>query len=128
MGVRRRVFSVFRLTVRMLFFSIVAGGFDAAGAAENASIDKTSHWSFQPVKRAQAPAVRDTAWARNDADRFILARLEKEGLKPSSEASRLVWLRRAYFTLTGLPPSPEQVKTFVGDQRPDAYERVVDEL
>jgi hypothetical protein len=70
----------------------------------------------------------DQAWPLNDIDRFILARLEKDGLAPSATADRVTLLRRVTFDLTGLPPTPEQVKAFVNDPRPDAYERVVDEL
>ncbi len=90
--------------------------------------DKRDHWSFKPVANPAPPETEDTAWARNDLDRFILSRLEKEGLQPSPEADRVTWLRRVSFDLTGLPPSPEQVQSFVKDTRGGAYERVVDEL
>ncbi len=85
-------------------------------------------WAFQPVKRVDPPPVKDAAWVRNPIDPFILARLEKENLKPSPEASRETLLRRVSLDLTGLPPSPEQVRDFVADTRPDAYEREVDRL
>ena len=64
----------------------------------------------------------------SDVDRFVLARLEREGLGLSPEASRIDWLRRATFDLTGLPPTPERMESFLADERPDAYERVVEEL
>jgi mono/diheme cytochrome c family protein len=86
------------------------------------------HWSFQPVANPAPPATADQAWPRNAIDRFVLARLEGEGLRPAPEAERRVWLRRVSFELTGLPPSPEQVARFVEDTRPDAYERIADEL
>ena len=101
--------------------------FHAAPAAHGAR-DKREHWSFQPVNRPAVLQAADKAWARNDIDAFILARLQREGLKPSPEADRVAWLRRVYFTLTGLPPTPEQVTAFVNDARPDAHERVADEL
>jgi hypothetical protein len=85
-------------------------------------------WSFQPVKRMEPPPVRDTAWVRNPIDRFILARLEREHLKPSPEASKETLLHRVSLDLTGLLASPEEVREFVSDVRPDAYERVVDRL
>jgi hypothetical protein len=88
----------------------------------------TEHWSFQPVTRPIPPTASDREWPRNEVDRFILARLEKEGLKPSPETDRVRWLRRVSFDLVGLPPTPEQVESFVQERRPDAYERVVDEL
>jgi len=86
------------------------------------------HWSFKPVTQSAPPKPTNQRWARNDVDRFILARLEKEGLKPAPETDRVSWLRRIHFDLIGLPPSPDQVETFTKDRRADAYERVVDEL
>ncbi len=90
--------------------------------------DKRDHWSFKPVLSPVPPATRNKTWARCEVDRFILARLEKAGLRPAPEADRVTWLRRVSFDLVGLPPSPEQVETFVQDRSGDAYERVVDEL
>jgi mono/diheme cytochrome c family protein len=88
----------------------------------------TNHWSFQPPQRAAEPAVRDAAWPRNPIDRFILARLEQEGLKPSPEADRVTLLRRLSLDLIGLPPTPAEVDAFLADRSPDAYEKVVDRL
>ncbi len=90
--------------------------------------DRSDHWSFKPVTVSDRPAVRDEKWPRNDVDHFILAGLEKKGLQPALEADRVDWLRRVYFDLIGLPPTPEQVSVFVDDPRDDAYEQVVDEL
>ncbi|MDR3401818.1 MAG: PSD1 and planctomycete cytochrome C domain-containing protein [Chthoniobacter sp.] len=90
--------------------------------------DKRDHWSFKPLAQVAPPGTKDEDWPRNDVDRFILARLEKEGLQPAPEAERVAWLRRVSFDLTGLLPSPEQVESFVKDTRSDAYERVVDVL
>ena len=89
---------------------------------------KPVHWSFQPVKKPQPPAVKDAAWVRNEIDRFVLARLEKEGIRPSPEAPRATLIRRVSFDLTGLPPTPAEVRAFLADDRPDAYERLVDRL
>lgn len=85
-------------------------------------------WAYQPVLPVAPPAVKTTGWARNDVDRFILARLEAEGLTPAPEAGREVLIRRLYFDLWGLPPSPEEVQEFVADRSPDAYEKLVDRL
>jgi len=90
--------------------------------------DKRDHWSFKPLAQVAPPETKDQAWPRNDVDRFILARLEKEGWRPAPEAERTAWLRRVSFDLTGLPPSPEEVESFAQDARSDAYERVVDAL
>src|SRR5260370_1130128 len=88
----------------------------------------SSHWAFQKIKRPDPPAVRDRAWARNPVDQFILARLETEGIPPSPEAGKLALLRRVSLDLTGLPPTPDSVREYAHDNRPDAYERMVDRL
>jgi hypothetical protein len=86
------------------------------------------HWAFRPPVRPDVPAVKDAKWPRNDLDRFILARLEKEGLAPSPEADRVTLIRRLSLDLTGLPPTIEEVDAFVADKSDDAYEKVVDRL
>ena len=85
-------------------------------------------WSFVPPKRPAVPAVKDNAWPRNSIDNFVLARLESEGLKPSPEADKATLLRRVYFDLTGLPPTPAEIDAFLADHSPDAYEKRVDQL
>ncbi|HVE39281.1 MAG TPA: PSD1 and planctomycete cytochrome C domain-containing protein [Planctomycetota bacterium] len=85
-------------------------------------------WALTRPRRSPLPAVRDAAWVRTPIDRFILARLEQEGLRPAPEADRAVLLRRVSFDLTGLPPSIEDVDAFLADAAPDAYERVVERL
>src|SRR3954467_2728571 len=72
----------------------------------------SAHWAFEPPKRPPAPAVRDAKWVRNPIDAFVLARLEKEGLKPSPEAPKEVLIRRVSLDLTGLPPTPAEVDGF----------------
>ncbi len=86
------------------------------------------HWSFITPTRPDLPKVRDHKWPRNGVDRFILARLESEGLKPSAEADRRLLLRRLSFDLVGLPPTPEEVGAFLADDSPRAYEKAVDRL
>ncbi len=90
--------------------------------------EATAHWSFQPMTMPQVPEPVNRAWGKDSLDGFILSRLEKEGLAPAPEATRAAWIRRVSFDLTGLPPTPEQVRAFESDQKPDAYERVVNEL
>ncbi|GAB6167524.1 PSD1 and planctomycete cytochrome C domain-containing protein [Thermostilla marina] len=87
-----------------------------------------SHWAFVPPQRPALPEVQNESWCRNPIDRFILARLESEGLKPSPEAEKTRLLRRVTYDLTGLPPTPEEVDAFLADDSPDAYEKVVDRL
>jgi len=86
------------------------------------------HWAFVAPKRPEVPKVTNAAWVRNPIDSFILARLEKEGLKPSPEADKVTLLRRVHFDLMGLPPTLADVDSFLADKSPDAYEKVVDKL
>jgi hypothetical protein len=89
---------------------------------------RSSHWSFNAPRRTELPAVKNQNWPRTAIDRFILARLEKEGIKPSPEANRATQIRRLSFDLVGLPPSRAEVTAFLADQRPDAYEQLVERL
>jgi cytochrome c553 len=97
---------------------------EAGAAAGNGS----DHWAFRKPIRRDLPAVKHAAWPRTPIDRFVLARLEKEGLEPSPEAGRETLLRRVTLDLTGLPPTPEEREAFLADPSPDAYERLVDRL
>lgn len=84
------------------------------------------HWSYKAPARPAVPAVSDERWVANAIDRYILARLDKEGLRPSEPASKETLIRRVTLDLTGLPPSIEEVAAFLADTRADAYERLVD--
>ncbi|WP_238325897.1 DUF1553 domain-containing protein [Bryobacter aggregatus] len=86
------------------------------------------HWSFIPPVRPALPKVSDEKWARNPIDNFILAKLDREGLKPSPEASKDRLIRRVTLDLTGVPPTPAEVDTFLKDKSPDAYDKVVQRL
>jgi hypothetical protein len=86
------------------------------------------HWAFIPPVRPALPGVVDEKWVRNPIDTFVLARLEREGLKPSPEADRPTWLRRVTLDLTGVPPTIAEIDAFLNDTGPDAYDKVVDRL
>ncbi len=87
-----------------------------------------THWAYVPPKRPDLPSVETQNWVRTPIDQFVLARLEKEGLHPSPEADKMTLLRRVTFDLTGLPPTPAELKAFLDDASPGAYEKVVDRL
>jgi len=93
------------------------------------------HWAYQLPKKSAPPPVKDTAWPRSDTDRFILAKLEAKVLRPAPEADPVTLVRRIYFDLTGLPPTPEQVDAFVrehqstaGNSQQSAIAKLVDSL
>ena len=85
-------------------------------------------WSLQPVRRVEPPAVKNQAWSEHPVDRFVLAKLEEHGLQPAARADKRTLLRRATFALTGLPPTPDEVQTFLVDDSPEAFEAVIDRL
>jgi mono/diheme cytochrome c family protein len=85
-------------------------------------------WSFQPLKMPATPEVKDAGWSNNTIDKFILAKLQMEGMKPAPKADRRTLIRRVYYDLLGLPPTAEEVNAFVGDKSPDAYRKLVDKL
>jgi hypothetical protein len=87
-----------------------------------------THWAFQPVKTPPLPAVKDSAWVRDEVDLFTLARMEKAGIKPAPDADQRTLLRRVTYDLTGLPPTPAELEAFLQDTAPDAFARVVDRL
>jgi hypothetical protein len=100
-------------------------------APKRAGVDRDAwkrHWAFQRVRRPKLPAFKNVYWSRTPIDRFVLANLDAKGLSPSPEADRRTLIRRLTFDLIGLPPTPEEVETFLADRRPDAYECLVDRL
>ena len=107
-----------------------AKGPSAAKSApvETLSAAARSFWSFQPVSDQRPPAVKNSQWPRSPIDRFVLARLEENGLVPAPRADKPTLIRRAYFDLIGLPPTPAEIDAFCADERPDAFDRVVDGL
>jgi hypothetical protein len=98
--------------------SSVAGGSSGSG----------DHWSFRPPRRTTPPAVKNLDWVKNPIDAFVLARLERDGMAPSPEADKVTLIRRLSLDLIGLPPTIAEVDAFLADDRPDAYDRLVDRL
>lgn len=86
------------------------------------------HWAFAPPAKAPFPEVKQAAWSANPIDRFLLAKIEANGLTPAAEADRRVLIRRVTLDLTGLPPTPKEVRAFLDDKSPTAYDKLVDRL
>ncbi|MFK7777632.1 MAG: DUF1549 domain-containing protein [Gimesia sp.] len=86
------------------------------------------HWAFQPPQKKTPPRPKQTEWVKNPIDAFILTKLEQKGLSPAPPANRAALIRRVYFNLTGLPPTPEEVDQFINDSSADAYEKLIDRL
>jgi dienelactone hydrolase/Ca2+-binding EF-hand superfamily protein len=104
-------------------------GGGAKVAKSSIDIEKgREHWAFQPVKKIAVPAVKDAAWPRSDIDRFLLAGMEERGVEPVRDAEPRALIRRVSFDLTGLPPTPEEVETFVADKSPEAFSKLVERL
>ncbi len=99
-----------------------------AAAKPKITDEDRAYWAFQPIQDSPPPALDSNRPVRNDLDRFVLARLDAEGLTPAPEADRRTLARRLYFDLTGLPPSPKEIDAFMTDSAPDAYERLADRL
>ncbi|MCX7070274.1 MAG: DUF1549 and DUF1553 domain-containing protein [Gammaproteobacteria bacterium] len=107
-----------------------AGAADAAAPRSNAAAAARPNalWSYQPVIAAAAPKVKAARWVRTPIDAFVLAKLEEKGLKPSPDADRAAFIRRATLDVWGVIPTPEEVQQFVSDRSPDAYEKLADRL
>ena len=116
--------------IRALALLIVAAPLVQAEPAHSGSFsaEQRAYWALQPIERPSTPAISEIAWARNPVDSFVLAKLSRESLAPSPQAGRVALVRRVFFDLTGLPPSPAEVSAFVTDESPDAYERLVERL
>jgi len=100
----------------------------ASGSIDRFTDEDRAWWALQPVTRPTIPVIQDSPWARNDVDRFVLSRMLVEELHPAPAADPNSLVRRLYFDVTGLPPTPEQVAAFVNDKSPDACEQLVDRL
>ncbi len=87
-----------------------------------------NHWAYQPIRQPELPQVKQVNWPRSDIDYFVLEKLESSSLKPVGDADRLTLVRRLYYDLIGLPPTPDQLAEFLADPAPDAVEKLVDRL
>jgi hypothetical protein len=99
-----------------------------AGNITQAAPQGKKFWAFVPPREPQAPQVRNAAWVKSPLDAFVLSALEAKGLTPAPPADKRTLIRRATFDLTGLPPTPDAVRAFLEDTRPDAFARVIDRL
>ncbi len=119
------------LKSRVAVVALLSVGCLVARGTTRADDYDRSHWAFQPRGTFQPPTFSDAAdraWLRNDIDSFVLARLKSAGLPPATEADRRTLIRRLYFDLIGLPPTPAEVEAFVGDVSTSSYETLVDRL
>ena len=99
-----------------------------AGAEWPGDFEVQRHWAYVSPRRPALPPAEDSDWARNPIDQFVFAKLQHENMHPSAEASPETRIRRAFFDVIGLPPTPDEVRAFVADPSDDAYEKLVDEL
>jgi hypothetical protein len=120
-----RIASIITCLVAIVLSVALAMGEQTAAKPQS---NGARHWSYIAPIRPAAPAVKDKAWVKNPIDAFVLARLEREGLKPSPQAAPEVLCRRVYLDLVGLPPTPAQVDAYVKDTSGNAYEKLVDSL
>jgi len=100
----------------------------ASAAQKNWSDPNAKHWAWQPVKKPAVPTGADAGWVKTPLDNFIVAKLSEKGMKPNPAADKRTLIRRVYFDLIGLPPTPDEVEKFVNDSSPSAFEKVVDGL
>jgi hypothetical protein len=105
----------------------VAGHLLAAAIADQAP-DSAKWWAYRPLVRPAVPSVKNAEWLRNPVDAFVLAKLEQAGLNPAPPADKIALIRRAYYDLTGLPPTPAEVDAFVANSADDAFEKLIDKL
>ena len=116
------------LTASMLFTALPVRGENDAQIEPPLKDADRRYWAFQPLTQPKVPKVKNSLNLSNAIDSFIRSKLEERGLSDTKQADRLALLRRVSFDLTGLPPSPAEIDSFIKDERPDAYERVVDRL
>ena len=100
----------------------------ASGSSWRITPEQRAWWAFQPVRKSAAPAVQLASWPRTEVDRFVLNKIEAKGLRPVAPAPRRALIRRAYYDLTGLPPTAEEVEAFEKDKSADAFPKVVERL
>jgi hypothetical protein len=98
------------------------------GEKELFTAEDRQWWAIQPVKHYDVPQTTNNKWSLNPVDQFLLVKMQEHQLTPAPQAERIILLRRLYYDLTGLPPTPEQTDKFLSNQSPDAYDKLVDEL
>jgi hypothetical protein len=113
---------------KMTVQTFVGAALLVVALSSGVAAEEPPHWAYQPLRRPAVPAVAKSKSLRNEIDRFVTARLEPAALAPAREADKRSLLRRVYFDLVGLPPTPDDVRSFLVDDKPDAFERVVDHL
>jgi hypothetical protein len=108
---------------------VAMGAPDPRDASKSAANNKKAHWAFQPVQKPTPPTVKNAAWCVNKLDNFVLAKLEEKQMLPAPQAEKEMLLRRAYYDLIGLPPTPREIEDFVRDPNTDqAYAKIIDRL
>ncbi len=105
-----------------------AGNKEAVAKMTGLTDAARNHWAYQPVKKAAVPETKNPAWCKTPIDAFVLQKLEANNMVPNKPATKEALIRRAYFDLIGLPPTPYEVADFIKDQSPDAFAKVVDKL
>ncbi len=116
---------------RSIAICVAVGGLVTAGTVATKELftpAQKNHWAFKKITQPPLATIQDRSWATNPIDTFILAKLEKAKTHPSPPADKVTLLRRVTFDLIGLPPTPEEVRAFLADATPDAYQKVVDRL
>ncbi len=101
---------------------------ESSGPQSKSLEEGRKFWAYRPMADTAPPAVKDESWVEDEMDRYVLAKLEKKGLQPASAADKATLLRRAYFDLTGLPPTPQEIDAFLSDKASEAYAKLVDRL
>ena len=125
-AVPRRIHAL--IVIVLALPSLARAGDDLSAYDAKITAEDRAHWAFQPVKRPELPPVKNLSWCRTPVDRFILAKLEEKGWKPSSLSEDLALLRRVTFDLIGLPPTPEEQAAFLRDPSAEGLDRVIDAL
>src|SRR5436190_6251857 len=110
-----------------LFLVSLCAAFESSAPKKFTDKDR-QYWALQPVRRPVVFTVQNSAWVRNPIDTFILQKLEEKNIKPGTPADKVTLIRRVTFDLTGLPPTLEEVESFLADESADAYEKIVERL
>jgi hypothetical protein len=116
------------LFVGLLLAPVVVRAEATAATEREITDDERDHWAYHPLAQVSVPSVIDPRWNRNPVDAFVKSMLEEKGLRPLPAVGRATLLRRVTLDLTGLPPTPPEIQAFLEDDRPDAYEQVVERL